>query len=44
MSNRDKLIHFYFGIKYDLVWETIKEKLPQLKGQIKKVLENIEKE
>ena len=21
---RDKLIHFYFGIKYELVWNTIK--------------------
>lgn len=27
---RDKLIHFYFGIKYDMVWNTIK-KLPELK-------------
>jgi uncharacterized protein with HEPN domain len=28
---RDKLIHFYFGIKYDIVWETIKSKLPEIK-------------
>jgi len=25
---RDKLIHFYFGIKYDMIWNTIK-KLPE---------------
>ncbi len=25
---RDKLIHFYFGIKYELVWNTIKMELP----------------
>jgi len=40
---RDKLIHFYFGIKYELVWETIKSKLPELKEKIKKVLEDLEK-
>nr|WP_287019978.1 HepT-like ribonuclease domain-containing protein [Dictyoglomus sp.] len=27
---RDKLIHFYFGIKYEIVWETIKSKIPEL--------------
>jgi len=40
---RDKLIHFYFGIKYDIVWETIKSKLPELKEKIKRVLEDLEK-
>jgi uncharacterized protein with HEPN domain len=39
---RDKLIHFYFGIKYDIVWETIKSKLPELKEKIKKILEQLE--
>ena len=38
---RDKLIHFYFGIKYEIVWETIKSKLPELEEKIKKVLENL---
>lgn len=28
---RDKLIHFYFGIKYELVWRTIKDVIPQIK-------------
>ncbi|GAB6056580.1 DUF86 domain-containing protein [Methanobacterium movens] len=28
---RDKLIHFYFGIKYELVWRTIKDVIPQLR-------------
>ena len=40
---RDKLIHFYFGIKYDIVWETIKSKIPELKRHIKKVLKDLEK-
>ena len=35
---RDKLIHFYFGIKYELVWNTIKKELPELKTKIEKVL------
>lgn len=35
---RDKLIHFYFGIKYELVWNTIKMELPELKTKIERVL------
>ena len=29
---RDKIIHFYFGIKWDIVWDVVKNKLPELKG------------
>jgi len=36
---RDKLIHFYFGIKYELVWNTIKIELPRLKPELEKVLD-----
>lgn len=35
---RDKLIHFYFGVDYHLVWKTITERLPQVKREIQKVL------
>ena len=35
---RDKLIHFYFGIKYELVWNTIKKDLPELKRKIENLL------
>jgi uncharacterized protein with HEPN domain len=35
---RDKLIHMYFGVKVDLVWGTVKNKLPELKEQIKEIL------
>ncbi len=35
---RDKLIHQYFGVNLDLVWETVKTKLPELKDQISTVL------
>ena len=34
---RDKLIHFYFGVDYQLVWATIKERLPQVKPEIQKI-------
>ncbi len=39
---RDKLIHFYFGIKHELVWNTIKAELPDLKAKIEKMLKKIE--
>ena len=35
---RDKLIHFYFGVDYLLVWRTIKERLPKVKEEIQKIL------
>ena len=38
---RDKLIHEYFGVKLELVWETIKKKLPELQKQISKILKEI---
>ena len=38
---RDKLIHFYFGIKYEIVWDTIKSRLPELKTKIERVLKDI---
>ncbi len=28
---RDKIAHFYFGIDYEIVWNVIKEKLPEIK-------------
>src|SRR3989339_1155878 len=27
---RDKIIHFYFGVDYDILWKTIKDKIPVL--------------
>ena len=28
---RDKLIHFYFGVNYELLWQTIKNRIPEIK-------------
>jgi uncharacterized protein with HEPN domain len=38
---RDRLIHFYFGVDYPLVWQTIKERLPQVKPHIQRILEEL---
>ena len=35
---RDKLIHFYFGVDHQLVWRTIKERLPHVKLGIQEIL------
>ncbi len=35
---RDKLIHFYFGIDYKIVWSISKKDLPRLRKQIKEIL------
>ncbi len=31
---RDKLIHDYFGLDFELVWDVIKNKIPQLKNHL----------
>jgi len=37
---RDKLIHFYFGIKHELVWRTITDVIPVVKPLIGKIIED----
>ena len=41
---RDRLIHAYFGIDYNLVWAAIKNEIPKLKPKLQKALSGIEKE
>lgn len=36
---RDRLIHDYMGINYSIVWDVIKNKIPELNMQITKVIE-----
>jgi uncharacterized protein with HEPN domain len=38
---RDRLIHFYFGVDYNLVWMTIRERLPQVKFEIQSINRNL---
>lgn len=41
---RDKLIHEYFGIDLEIVWQVIKNDLPPVKPLIIKVMEELENE
>jgi uncharacterized protein with HEPN domain len=36
---RDKLIHEYFGVSNQIVWETITNDLPVFESQIEKIME-----
>ena len=38
---RDKIIHFYFGVDYEIVWNVIKERLPEIKPTILQILEDM---
>jgi len=35
---RDKLIHHYFGVDLEVVWDTVEKDLPALKKNVKKIL------
>ena len=41
---RDKIAHFYFGIDYEIVWDVVKSKLPEIKPKIEKVIRELEGE
>jgi len=36
---RDRLIHGYFGIDYDIVWDVVENKVPVLRKQIQEILQ-----
>lgn len=36
---RDRLIHDYFGVDYDIVWDVMENKMPTLRQQIVEILE-----
>ncbi|HAY27794.1 MAG TPA: DUF86 domain-containing protein [Candidatus Accumulibacter phosphatis] len=37
---RDRLIHRYFGVNLDIVWEVVSLELPLLAAQVERVMEN----
>ena len=37
---RDRLIHGYFGIDYDIVWDVVTNKIPQLQQEVEEILRN----
>jgi uncharacterized protein with HEPN domain len=38
---RDKLIHFYFGVDMEIVWETVKVRIPKLEGLIEDAIKSL---
>jgi uncharacterized protein with HEPN domain len=38
---RDKLIHHYFGVDLNIVWNTIQEAIPPLKKQMQKLMNKL---
>ena len=36
---RDRLIHGYFGVDYDLVWDVVQNRIPELRTQIASILQ-----
>lgn len=36
---RDKITHQYFGVNLDIVWDVVKNKVPELAGRIDKIPE-----
>ena len=40
ISFRNRLVHEYFGIDYNLVWEVISENLDEIKTHIQSILSN----
>jgi len=36
---RDRLIHDYLGVDYDLVWDVVRNKIPALPDRIAAILE-----
>ncbi len=35
---RDKCIHFYFGVDYEILWLTVTESLPKIRNDIESLL------
>ena len=40
-GTRDILIHEYFGVDLDLVWEIVERDLPELKRKVQKILDEL---
>ena len=35
---RDRLIHDYFGVDYELVWDVVRDRIPELRSQVATIL------
>ena len=43
-KTRDKLIHGYFVVDYEIVWKVVKERLPIIKPKLEKLLKEIQED
>jgi len=43
IGTRDKMIHHYFGVNLDIIWNIIKKNLPELKKKIQKIKEDLKR-
>jgi uncharacterized protein with HEPN domain len=41
---RDRLIHDYFGVDYDIVWDAVTQKVPELRSDLEAILSGEPKE
>ncbi|MDD2762803.1 MAG: DUF86 domain-containing protein [Opitutaceae bacterium] len=41
---RDKVIHDYFGVDASVVWRTVREELPRMRGAVQRMLKELETE
>ena len=41
---RDKLIHGYFGVDYEIVWDVVTGKLPALNARLDTILQDLSSE
>lgn len=39
---RNILVHEYFGIQYEIIWQTAKNDVPQIKSQVEHILKSFE--
>jgi uncharacterized protein with HEPN domain len=40
---RDKLIHDYFGVNFDIVWQIVRDELPSVAVQVEQILVDMSK-
>jgi uncharacterized protein with HEPN domain len=43
-GTRDKLIHEYFGVNFEVVWKAVKEDIPSLKPLIENLITKMDQE
>jgi uncharacterized protein with HEPN domain len=40
---RDRIIHFYFGINWEIVWSVVNDKMPEIMPRIEKLVKALNK-